>query len=210
MKNLLFHLPNQLTLARIVLSFVFMGVFFSGIPFAYTFSLILFLLAGLTDMLDGRIARSRGLENDFGKLMDPLADKILISTAFISFVQLRETEIAAWMVVLIIAREFLITGLRLFAMSKGQLIAAGIWGKHKAVSQIFAICLVLTFLSFKEIIQKFPGVVGHWDEKFSSFYYSVYHVAIGWTMAVVVGLTLLSGILYVYQNRSLFILTRSS
>ena len=203
---LLSHLPNLLTLLRVVLSFVFMAVFFSGMPYAYVVAFAIFILAGLSDMLDGRIARKRGLESDFGKLMDPLADKVLISTAFISFVQLRQTQIFAWMVVLIISREFLITGFRLLAMSKGQLIQAGVWGKHKTISQIFAICLVLTFLSFREILQRFPQVWERWQAGFTG----AYHVAVGWTMALVVGLTLISGIFYVYENRRVLVFSPTS
>ncbi len=199
------NLPNQLTLLRIVLSFVFMAVFFSCLPFAHTLAFFVFIAASLTDMLDGRIARSRGLENDFGRLMDPLADKILISTAFISFVQLRETQIEAWMVVLIIAREFLITGLRMLALTKGDLIQAGVWGKHKTISQIFAICLVLAFLSAKELLQKFPDAWARWQMGFTS----TYHVLVLYTMIVVVALTLLSGFLYVMENRRLLMGNRA-
>lgn len=193
------NLPNQLTVLRLFLSFLFMAVFFSGLPYAYTIAFAIFIVAGFTDLLDGKIARSRHLESDFGKLMDPLADKILISTAFISFVQLRETGVYAWMVVLIIAREFLITGLRLLAMGKGDLIQAGAWGKHKTFSQIFAICVILCFLSVREFLMKDPELWARWQER----YLAAFHGVVFWMMLAVVGLTLLSGIVYVAQNRKL-------
>jgi CDP-diacylglycerol---glycerol-3-phosphate 3-phosphatidyltransferase len=195
-----FNLPNQLTLLRVALSLVFAVVFYSNLPYGYTVAFLIFIAAGITDMFDGKIARSRHVETDFGKLMDPLADKILNATAFISFVGLQETGVAAWMVVLIISREFLITGLRLLAMGKGKLIDAGIWGKHKTVSQIVAICVILSFLSIKEFLLKSPELWGRWQDSFVG----VYGIVVFWMMMIVVGLTLLSGILYIWENRRLF------
>ena len=177
-----------------------MGVLFSPFAFAYTAALVVFIIAGLTDLLDGRIARGKNLYSDFGTLMDPLADKILISTAFISFVELRETRVAAWMVVLIIAREFLITGLRLLALNKGVLVKAGDWGKHKTFSQIFAICLILSFHAAKEFLVRTPQ---RWAGCQGGFH-ALYNTVVFWTMLIVVGLTLLSGFFYVLENRQVF------
>lgn len=177
-----------------------MAVLLSNLPYAYALALAVFLAAGFTDVLDGRIARTQHLESDFGKLMDPLADKILISTAFISFVQLPETRVSAWMVVLIIAREFLITGMRLVAMDKGDLIGAGAWGKHKTFWQIFAISLILVLLSVKEFLMESPAIWVRWQERFGA----MCDVLIFWTMMVVVVLTLVSGIFYLWENRRLF------
>ncbi len=190
---------NQLTVSRIVLSFIFMGVLFSSLPFACTFALLLFVLAALTDMWDGQIARKRNLQTDFGSLMDPLADKILVSTAFISFVQIPGTGVHAWMVVLIISREFLLTGMRLLAMGKGVVIKAGVWGKHKTVSQMVAILLVLLFLSAKEFLKLSPERWGKWQFSFAHWQYGLAF----WTMLVVVALTLVSGCVYARQNRAL-------
>ncbi len=178
-----------------------MGVLFSHIPYAYTAALVIFIVAGITDVLDGRIAREKNFYTDFGTLMDPLADKILISTAFISFVELRETGVAAWMVVLIIAREFLITGLRLLALNKGVVIKAGGWGKHKTFSQIFAVCLILIFLGAKEFLMARPEAWARWQDSFIH----AHDLVIPWTMLLVVILTLLSGYFYVKENRQLFI-----
>ncbi len=107
-------------------------------------------------MLDGLLARKYSMITDFGKLMDPLADKILISAAFISFVQWPETQVRAWMAVVIVAREFAVTGLRLLAASKGVLIAAWRWGKNKMISQVITAAVVLVFLSLNEL---FPAAM---------------------------------------------------
>src|ERR1700722_6206154 len=147
------NLPNKLTVSRFALTAVFLWALFSSIPFNDTLALIFFNLAGLTDFLDGKIARRRGLITNFGKLMDPLADKILICSAFIAFVGLG--WMPAWMVVIIVARGLAITGLRLLAASKNLVLAAEGYGKHKTISQIVAILAILVFHSFQEW-----GVVG--------------------------------------------------
>src|SRR5689334_25330692 len=125
------NLPNKLTLSRFVLTVGFMVVIFTGFPFHMTVALLLFSAAGISDFLDGQIARRRKLITNFGILMDPLADKILVCSAFISFVERRETGMEAWMVVVIVGRELAITGWRLLAASKNQVLAAESLGKHK-------------------------------------------------------------------------------
>src|SRR5438477_5917021 len=135
------NLPNKLTLSRFVLTVAFLIVMFSQIRFQETIALILFSAAGISDFLDGQIARSRKLITNFGILMDPLADKIMVCSAFISFVGLN--WIAAWMVVVVVARELAITGLRLLAASKNVVLAAEGYGKHKTISQIVAIIAIL-------------------------------------------------------------------
>ena len=138
------NIPNQLTVARFVLTVVFLAVLFSGIPYHYSLSLILFGIASLTDYLDGKIARRDNLITDFGKLMDPLADKILTGSAFIAFVGL--DLMSAWMVIIIVARELAITGLRLLAASKNIVLAAERFGKHKTISQKTASLSVLLMI----------------------------------------------------------------
>src|SRR5882672_2176477 len=138
------NLPNKLTLSRFVLTVVFLIVMFSQIRFHETIALFLFSAAGITDFLDGYIARRRKLITNFGILMDPLADKILTCSAFIAFVAMPETHVKVWMVVMIVARELAITGLRLIAASKNLVLAAEGFGKHKTISQIVAIVAILT------------------------------------------------------------------
>ncbi len=145
------NLPNKLTASRMVMTFAFLVVLLSGVSYGKTIALFLFAVASLTDMLDGLLARKYNMITDFGKLMDPLADKILISAAFISFVQWPQTQVRAWMVVVIVAREFAVTGLRLLAASKGVLIPAWRWGKNKMISQVITAAVVLVFLSLNEL-----------------------------------------------------------
>src|SRR5882762_7549558 len=128
------NLPNKLTISRFILTIAFLAVIFSQSRYHETISLILFGAASLTDYFDGKIARDRKLITNFGVLMDPLADKILVCSAFIAFVGIN--WIPAWMVVIIVARELAITGLRLLAASKNVVLAAEGYGKHKTVSQI--------------------------------------------------------------------------
>ena len=128
---------------------LFLWALFWPIQFHNTLALVFFSLAGATDFLDGRIARKRGLITNFGILMDPLADKILICSAFIAFVESTHlnpnppVNVAAWMVIVIVARELAITGLRLLAASKNVVLAAEYFGKHKTISQIVAINALL-------------------------------------------------------------------
>jgi len=125
------NIPNQLTLARFFLTLAFLGVFFAGFPGAESIALVLFLIASITDHYDGKIARRDGLITNFGILMDPLVDKILICSAFIAFVG--RGLMPAWMVVVIVVRELAITGLRLLAASQNTVLAAEGFGKHKTV-----------------------------------------------------------------------------
>src|ERR1044071_3154983 len=135
------NLPHKLTVSRFALTAAFLAVFFSQVHLANTVSLILFSAAGLTDYFDGKIARRDKLITNFGILMDPLADKILTCSAFIAFVD--RDLMPAWAVVIIVARELAITGLRLLAASKQVVLAAEKYGKHKTISQITAIVALL-------------------------------------------------------------------
>ena len=136
------NLPNRLTLLRVVLVPAFMVFELLPITGAHYFiAMAIFIAASLTDLFDGRIARRDNLITDFGKLMDPLADKVLVISALVGFVQLGFGD--AWIVVLIIARELLVISLRLMAAGKGSVEAANIWGKMKTVSQMTAIIVVL-------------------------------------------------------------------
>ena len=132
------NLPNKLTLLRIILVPVFIVVLMTG---HYYISAVIVVVASLTDMLDGKIARKYDLVTDFGKLMDPLADKLLVMSALICLVQLG--DIPGWMAIVILGREFAITGLRTVAASSGVVIAAGWTGKIKTVLQMIAVVLIL-------------------------------------------------------------------
>lgn len=194
------NLPNKLTLSRFVLTGAFLGVTFSKIPWHHTIALALFSAASLTDYFDGRIARRDNLITNFGILMDPLADKILICSAFIAFVGLH--LMPAWMVVIIVARELAITGLRLLAASKNVVLAAEGYGKHKTISQIVAAISILVLASYgdwgavgKTIFGfRLFGVGGPWVVWFTEF-----------SKWIAVGLTMLSGSFYLWRNRRLYL-----
>ena len=132
------NLPNKLTLARVIAVPFFIVIYLLGHIYTAT---IIFILASATDALDGHIARSRGLVTNFGKIMDPLADKILVISALVILVQLG--DVAGWMLIVILAREFIVAGLRTVAAADGIVIAAGFSGKLKTVSQMIAVPLLL-------------------------------------------------------------------
>lgn len=135
------NLANKITIIRIFMVPVFMVFLLHQIPYGDYIAAFIFILAASTDSLDGYIARSRNQITNFGKFMDPLADKLLVSAALISLSSMG--EISAWVVVIIIAREFTISVLRAVAAAEGHVIAASVWGKLKTISQIVAISLIL-------------------------------------------------------------------
>ena len=136
------NLPNKLTLFRVILIPFFVLFMLVDIT-AYDkwIALAIFIVASLTDLLDGKIARKYNLVTNFGKFMDPLADKLLVCSALICLVAL--TKIPAWIVIIIIAREFIISGFRLIASDNGVVIAASYWGKFKTTFQMVMICLMI-------------------------------------------------------------------
>ena len=151
------NLPTKLTLLRILLTFVIMGLLFVPGGPAKAAALACFLLAGATDWLDGSLARRWGQTSPLGALLDPIADKVLVLGMFLAFVQLR--LIPAWMVLLIAFREFLITGVRLFAASRNVVLSAAKEGKHKTISQVVTIVVILVALTIREFVGKvaMPG-----------------------------------------------------
>lgn len=142
------NLPNKLTILRVCmipLFLVFMYV--DAIPYHYLWALVVFAAASLTDMLDGKIARSRNLVTDFGKFLDPLADKVLVISALLVLVDLDDYQMSAIPLVIIVAREFMVSGLRLVAVEQGVVIAAGQWGKWKTAVTMVTIVLILLYLT---------------------------------------------------------------
>jgi len=142
------NLPNKLTLMRIVLIPVFMVVLYWGFPGANYVALAIFIIASLTDLLDGKIARARNLVTDFGKFADPLADKMLVTAAMLWFVE--NGQMPAWALLIVVCREFAVSGLRMIAADKGRVIAAGWSGKVKTASTMG--CIVLMFLPLPAIL----------------------------------------------------------
>jgi CDP-diacylglycerol---glycerol-3-phosphate 3-phosphatidyltransferase len=192
------NVPNQLTLARLFLTLAFLGAFFLEVSGADTLALALFIVASITDHYDGKIARRDGLITNFGILMDPLVDKILICSAFIAFVG--RDLVPAWMVVVIVVRELAITGLRLLAASQNTVLAAEGFGKHKTVSQIVAIIAILVLAShgdwgdWARVLFGWPVLGRPWVELVVE--------AAKW---VAVGFTAMSGGIYLWRNRSIYL-----
>ena len=137
------NLPNKLTMLRVILIPFFVAfMLLSGAEYSYKWiALGIFITASLTDLLDGKIARKYNLVTNFGKLMDPLADKMLVSAALICLTAMGRLE--AWIVIVIISREFIISGLRQIAADNGIVIAASYWGKYKTTFQMVMICLLI-------------------------------------------------------------------
>ncbi|HEY5911447.1 MAG TPA: CDP-diacylglycerol--glycerol-3-phosphate 3-phosphatidyltransferase [Verrucomicrobiae bacterium] len=192
------NLPNKLTVSRFVLTVAFLAIMFSRVRFHVTIALVLFVAGGISDFFDGHIARRDKLITNFGILMDPLADKIMVCSAFIAFVGLG--WISAWMVVIIVARELAITGLRLLAASKSVVLAAEGYGKNKTITQIVAIVSILVLHSYADWGGVGAAVFGirlfgsAWVEWFTE-------IAI-W---VAVALTFISGWVYLWRNRALYL-----
>jgi CDP-diacylglycerol--glycerol-3-phosphate 3-phosphatidyltransferase len=193
------NLPNKLTLSRFVLTVAFLAAMFSHLPYRETLALVFFVAAGVSDFLDGQIARRRKLITNFGILMDPLADKIMVCSAFIAFIELGWLE--AWMVVIVVARELAITGLRLLAASKNVVLAAERYGKHKTISQITAIIAILVKHAYTDW-----GVVGSAAFGFKVVWggpWVEWFAVISTWLAV--ALTFVSGWLYLWKNRHLYL-----
>ena len=137
------NLPNKLTLLRVMLIPFFLLFMYINTPFHYLTALVIFAAASITDALDGKIARKRGLVTNFGKFLDPLADKILVIAALTVFVELDDIRMGAIPLIIISAREFMVSGLRLLAADSGIVVAAGIWGKLKTAFTMVTIVGIL-------------------------------------------------------------------
>ncbi|MFH1714608.1 MAG: CDP-diacylglycerol--glycerol-3-phosphate 3-phosphatidyltransferase [Elusimicrobiota bacterium] len=183
------NISNKLTISRIFIMPIFIaGVTFPGVVWKLT-ALICFFYVAFSDWLDGALARKYGWVSDFGKFMDPLADKIFICSAFISFVDVTYLNIPSWMIIIIISREFMITGLRTLAVSKGIVLPATNSGKFKTTSQLIAIFIILTILILKEMDVPID-----------------YHIYFKMTPMIITGvvtlLTVISGYHYLLDNGS--------
>ena len=178
------NLPNKLTIFRVILIpfFVFflLAPYFPG--YGKYIAVAIFIVASLTDLADGKIARKYNLVTNFGKFMDPLADKLLVCSAMICLVETK--KLAAWIVIIIIAREFIISGFRLVASDNGVVIAASYWGKFKTTFQMLMICMM--------IVMEAPVFAGL--PAFSGVTYAVMWIALV--------LTVVSLIDYLVKNRS--------
>lgn len=186
------NLPNKLTVLRMILVPFFVLAILWPFPHHFLIALIIFGAASYTDHLDGMLARKNNQITDFGKFMDPLADKILVISALVCFVSLGLCDV--WLVLLIIAREFMVTSIRLVAAGKGSVIAANNWGKAKTVSQIIAICVILLLQYIGELGGL--GLIGFVTEKMAVLFWGIGEVF----LAIATFFAVLSGLIYLKQN----------
>lgn len=188
------NLPNRLTVTRLAITLVFVAVLSFDFPFHHTIAFVLFTIATITDYYDGEIARRQNLITDFGILMDPLVDKIMTAAAFIALIP--RGVMPAWVAIIVISREFLITGLRLLAVNKGVVLPSENLGKHKTSWQIATVLYFLLYLS----VQEFTGAL----ERLGIAWLEITMRWLGYgVIAVTVTLTLGSGLRYVWKHRSL-------
>ncbi len=187
-------LPNQLTTLRIILTPIFLFLFISDNPVYIQASLIVYLIAAITDWYDGWLARKFNYITTWGKFMDPLADKILTSTAFFAFVAIGALEL--WMVIIVVFRDVFVTGLRLFAEWKKKSFTTSKTAKVKTVAQmifIFYILIVFTLKSNSYLSKNFAEL----------FSYLSNPTVIYFLMLIITIFTFVTGIIYIYQNKAL-------
>ena len=181
--------PNKLTVLRICMTPVFMAAMLIDFPHHYLVALVLFAAASITDLIDGKMARKYNLITDFGKFLDPLADKMLTTAAFLAFIHLGIGNGITWITFIVLIREFLITSLRLISSGKGKVIAANIWGKAKTVSQMSAIIYVIASQYLLSVINAGDVIVNICN---------IITNVVLWASAL---LTIISGVVYVKQNK---------
>ena len=185
------NLPNKLTIARLIMTPFFLAALLIPFPHHYLVALVIFAAASLTDYIDGNMARKCGLVTDFGKFLDPLADKMLTTAAFLGFIQLGIGVGITWITFVVLIREFLISSLRLVSAGKGNVIAANIWGKLKTVSQMVA---VIAAIGGKYLLTFFEDL----NSNLLVCTVDLITTVLLWISAV---LTIVSGVIYVIQNK---------
>src|SRR5438132_9912732 len=183
---------NRLTLSRLLLTIIFVAALNSSWQYGRTLALFIFLLAGVSDFVDGEIARRYGFITNFGKLMDPLVDKIMMAAAFISLVPLK--AVPAWAATTVVARDFRIAGLRLMATAKGRILPAESLGKQKTSWQIITIIFFLALLSIVEL---------RYANETSTWWVRAWSEAGPVLVWVTVALTIYSGLGFTWRNREL-------
>ncbi len=183
---------NRITLSRLALTVLFVVSLNSSWQYARTTALVIFLIAGLTDFIDGEIARRYGIITNFGQLMDPLVDKIMLAAAFISLVPLK--AVPAWAATTVVARDFLITGLRLMASAKGRILPAESLGKQKTSWQVITVLFFLGLFSASEL--RFANEESVW-------WLRAWNQAGPILVWITVALTLYSGVAYAWRHREL-------
>ena len=192
------NLPNKLTIARIIMTPLFMAAMLINFPHHYLVALVLFAAASFTDYLDGNIARAQGIVTNFGKFLDPLADKMLTTAAFLAFLAKGFGWGIAWVLFIVLFREFMIASLRLVAVSSEvkKVIPANMWGKVKTVTQMGAIIFGIALLYFAESILPMLNISLDTAVNTVNVLYIVYCVLL-WVSTVV---AVISGAIYMKDS----------
>lgn len=202
------NIPTRLTLFRLLSIPPFLILMSMGDALSRYIATLIFIVAAITDYYDGKMARKLGVVTTLGKFLDPLADKLLIAAPFILFVQMREITVPAWMIVIIISREFIITGLRSIAASAGRVLPAQPAGKFKTTSQLVTIITILVFLSINSILEEYFGI-----PRGSMLHYGGPVGLVGWILfhgpyvlvAFTTVLTVTSGWIYLRDNMDIIV-----
>jgi len=193
------NLPNQLTVARFLMALVFVALMSVPSVVCHFLAYLLFIAATITDFYDGKIARDRNLITNFGKLLDPVADKVLVVAAFIMLMENEYLRVPGWTVVVILAREFLVTGARSLAASDGVVIAANKWGKKKAVYQMVYVFTFLFLAIVAHVLDTFGGVAVRFPSAVS-LAKALIRDASFWAIVLVAAYTVYSGVQFARVN----------
>ena len=195
------NLPNRLTLARILLALIFIALMSFENIFCYLLAYLVFMAAAITDYYDGKIARAQNIITNFGKLLDPVADKVLLAAGFVMMIKLDGLWVPGWAVVVVLAREFLVTGARLLAAADGLVIAADRWGKLKTVFQMVYVFTFMVFAIAMLALKEWCAVYGSTPEPVMWF-----KTGLEWSsmiaMVLVAGYTAWSGWEFLRANRA--------
>lgn len=182
--------PNKLTILRIIMTPIFMVTLLVNFKFHYIVALLLFIVASLTDLIDGKMARKHNLVTDFGKFLDPLADKMLTTAAFLGFIALDIGVGSVWIAFIVLFREFMISSMRLVAVSSGgKVIAANIFGKLKTVSQMVAIIYTITVEAFADLFPKLEALA------------NIFRIGTSVLLWISAILCIISGVIYMLDNK---------
>ncbi len=187
------NLPNKLTVIRFILTPIFMALMMIDFPYHYFVAFLVFITASITDYFDGKIAREQNLVTDFGKFLDPIADKALTTAAFIVFCFLNIGKGIEWVLFIILLREFVVTSVRLAASANGKVVAANIYGKIKTVMQMVTICVIIFFMGVFDLVASYCDISVVW--------YSVFEIVATVLLWVTAILTLIAGVTYIVDNK---------
>jgi CDP-diacylglycerol--glycerol-3-phosphate 3-phosphatidyltransferase len=192
------NLANKLTMFRICIIPVFILLLVIDNLVGYSCALMIFIIASITDWYDGKIARARKIVTTWGKFIDPLADKMLVSAALISFVEIPVLHIPAWIVIIIICREFAVTGLRLVSTSEGITVDASLGGKIKTISQMISIIIILLVLCIRKYLMELHGI----DIENIDYWYKIIIEWLPGLLIMMVGIiTTITGIEYLVKYK---------